>query len=91
MQLVELDRAGVERIVLIVREGDEEELRKRFEIPTGVPMKDNMRIYMEKIHALSKKIIYVVQKTQEGFGHAVLQARRYCGWRRMDFYFHFIL
>jgi UTP-glucose-1-phosphate uridylyltransferase len=76
MQLEELDRAGVERIILIVREGDEEDLKKKFEIPKGIPMKDAMRAYMHKIHALSQKIIYVVQKTQEGFGHAVLQARR---------------
>lgn len=76
MQLEELDRAGVERIILIVREGDEEELRKRFEIPQGIPMKDAMRLYMNKIHALAKKIIYVEQRTQEGFGHAVLQARK---------------
>lgn len=82
MQLEELDRAGVERIILIVRDGDEDELKKRFEIPTNIPMKDTMRVYMSKINAIAKKIIYVVQKTQEGFGHAVLQARRYFEWSK---------
>jgi UTP-glucose-1-phosphate uridylyltransferase/mevalonate kinase len=81
--LDELEKAGIEEIGLIIKPGDRAEYEKLFvrdldlEHYRRLPQK--MRDYQVRIQSLGRKITYIEQKEQLGFGHAVYQARAFAG------------
>ncbi len=80
--LEELDRAGIERICLVVNsEEDRKSYVKLFsEALSGVErqkLPEKAREYDSIIHRIGDKIEYVIQKEKRGFGHAVYQCRQF--------------
>ena len=78
--ILELVEAGIEEIAVIVQPGSEQELRRYF-----LPPDEDCLGKLEKYPALAQeatkmadaagRIQYVLQPRQEGYGHAVYQAR----------------
>jgi UTP--glucose-1-phosphate uridylyltransferase len=78
--ILELLEAGIEEIAIIVQPGGEQEFIRYFEPPSGSYLRK-----LEKYPALAAeasslgvagdRIRYIAQETQEGYGHAVYQAR----------------
>lgn len=80
--LEELDRAGIEKICLVVdSEADRDRYEDLFnnalssEKVSKLPQK--MWDYYQLIHRIGGKLEYVVQKEKKGFGHAVYQCRQF--------------
>ena len=73
--LEELDRIDISEICLIVNNDDkpyyEDFFMKPLEIEHYNKLPNNMKAYEEKIRRISKKLRFVVQEEQKGFGHAV--------------------
>lgn len=80
--LEELDESGMEEIFLIIGKEDELLYKNLF---TKIDKKiyDKLcqadQAYEEKIEKIGKKINYIVQEKQLGFGHAVFLAKKYIG------------
>jgi UTP-glucose-1-phosphate uridylyltransferase/mevalonate kinase len=79
----ELIDSGIEQIAIVVQESDRPEFESLFESLPGI---DNYRklssedqAYCERLLEIGRHISYVVQESQEGFGHAVLCARDWVG------------
>ncbi|GHU70336.1 hypothetical protein FACS1894184_15650 [Clostridia bacterium] len=81
--LEELDRAGIEEIGLIIQPGDQEEYDKLFRHDIRLEhyrkLPEEKRAYNVKIQTIGRKITYIEQKEQLGFGHAVYQAKAFAG------------
>jgi UTP-glucose-1-phosphate uridylyltransferase len=80
----ELEDSGVEEICLIVGGADEiETYQKAFAepLPEGHMSKlpAEMRDYERRIREIGRRLVFVVQEQKLGFGHAVYQAREFCG------------
>lgn len=77
--LEELDQIDISEICLIVNNDDksyyEDFFMKPLEIEHYNKLPNNMKAYEEKISRISKKLRFVVQEEQKGFGHAVFQSR----------------
>ncbi len=79
--LEELDRAGIEKICLVIGEEEQKIYEDYFEKPLAMEhyqkLPKQMQEYEDLIIKLGKKIHYVVQKERKGFGHAVYQCREF--------------
>lgn len=77
--LEELDQIDISEICLIVNNDDksyyEDFFMKPLEIEHYNKLPNSMKAYEEKIRRISKKLRFVVQEEQKGFGHAVFQSR----------------
>lgn len=76
--LEELDISGIEKIYLIIGEGEEKLYNRLFKkLPNKILEKLNNkdRIYEDKIYQIGKKINYITQHEKLGFGHAVYLAK----------------
>lgn len=79
--LEELDRAGIEKICLVI--GEEE--RKMYDDFFGKSLSEEhfrklpkqMQEYERTILRIGQKISYVIQRERKGFGHAVYQCRAF--------------
>ena len=71
--------AGMEEIIIIVQEHDLDEFETFFNVQ--IPIENFNRLpkhfqqYAQRILDIGRKVKFVVQDRQEGFGHAVYQAR----------------
>lgn len=79
--LEELDKAGIEKICLVIGEEEREQYRNYFETPLSDEHYQKLPKYMQEyenmILCLGKKICYVIQTERKGFGHAVYQCRKF--------------
>jgi len=82
--LEQLYDSGIDEICLIVGGEDEIEVYKKY-FQSLLPEKHseklpaNMLEYENKIIEIGKKITFCIQKEKKGFGHAVFQAKDFCG------------
>jgi len=80
--LIELDKAGIEEICIVVQPGEDEMVRRYLAGPD--------RAYLNRLSAhpalaheaasmprFAERVQFVVQHTQEGYGHAVFQTRTF--------------
>ena len=79
--LEELVDAGIEEIALVVQPGQEVVHNRLFVKDTSIQYSDRLpkekRKYNEIIREIGKKITYLYQTKQLGFGHAVYQAKNF--------------
>lgn len=79
--LEELDKAGIEKICLVIGEEEREQYRNYFETPLSEEhyrkLPKHMQEYEDMIIRLGRKLRYVVQTERKGFGHAVYQCREF--------------
>ena len=79
--LEELDRAGIDKICLVIGEEEKEQYRSFFEealpLEHYAKLPKKMQEYEDFILRIGKKLRYVVQKERKGFGHAVYQCREF--------------
>ena len=76
--------SGIEEICLIVQPGDEKHYREYFRRLDDTTIrayrgKDWAVLQSEKLAAFGERLRFVEQKTPEGFGHAVYQAKAFVG------------
>ena len=80
--LLDLDAAGFEEICIIVQPGEEETIRAYVDGPDDIYLKrleKTPELHAEalKMRELAPRIRFAVQHEQEGYGHAVYQAREF--------------
>lgn len=79
--LEELDSIGIEEICLILNREEESFYRDFFMKPLSQAhyekLPKNMRLYEDKIQRISRKLRFVYQEEQRGFGHAVYQSKAF--------------
>lgn len=80
--LLDLDAAGFEEICIIVQPGEEETIRAYVDGPDDAYLKrleKTPELHAEalKMRELAPRIRFAVQHEQEGYGHAVYQAREF--------------
>ena len=79
--LEELDKAGIEKICLVIGEEEQAFYKEFFEKPLSEEhlnkLSKESREYEERILRIGKKIRYAIQKERKGFGHAVYQCREF--------------
>lgn len=79
--LEELDRLEIEEICLILNREEEEYYTDYFykKLPENhyAKLPENMKEYENKIDRIAKKLKFVYQDEQRGFGHAVYQAKQF--------------
>lgn len=75
--------AGIEEIVIIVQENDLEEFRAFFNTQVSIEnynkLPRHFQQYAQRIIEMGRRISFVTQKAQEGFGHAIFCAREAVG------------
>ncbi len=75
--------AGIEEVIIIVQETDLEDFRsfftKQITIENYNKLPRNFQDYARRILEIGRRITFVVQTAQEGFGHAVYCARQAVG------------
>jgi UTP-glucose-1-phosphate uridylyltransferase/mevalonate kinase len=75
--------AGIEEIVIIVQPDDLEDFRSFFNDPVSIEnynkLPRNFQAFANRILDIGKRITFVTQQTQEGFGHAIYCAREAVG------------
>jgi UTP-glucose-1-phosphate uridylyltransferase/mevalonate kinase len=75
--------AGVEEVIIIVQENDLEDFRsfftKQITIENYNKLPRNFQDYARRILEIGRRVTYVTQTAQEGFGHAVYCARQAVG------------
>jgi UTP-glucose-1-phosphate uridylyltransferase/mevalonate kinase len=75
--------AGIEEIIIIVQENDLEEFRAFFEeqitIENYNKLPRHFQEYAQQILEIGRRVTFVTQPAQEGFGHAVYCARQAVG------------
>jgi UTP-glucose-1-phosphate uridylyltransferase/mevalonate kinase len=79
--LEELDKEGIEEIILVVGEEEADEFKAVFEYETDAGFRKKLPLYVREYYdtilRIGGKIRYAVQHERRGFGHAVYQARPY--------------
>jgi UTP--glucose-1-phosphate uridylyltransferase len=80
--LRELDAAGIEEICLIVQPREQEIIRAYLNGPDDTYLKrlaahPELAREASEMRRLAKRVQFVEQRTQEGYGHAVLQTRAF--------------
>ena len=76
-------QAGLEEVIIIVQEHDLEEFQSFFNVQ--IPIENYNKLprqfqeYAHRILEIGRKVTFVVQSNQEGFGHAVYCAREAVG------------
>jgi UTP-glucose-1-phosphate uridylyltransferase/mevalonate kinase len=75
--------AGIEQVIIIVQEDDLDEFRKLFSEQVSIEnynkLPRHFQDYARRILEIGRRITFVVQTTQQGFGHAVWSAREAVG------------
>lgn len=75
--------AGIEEVVIIVQENDLNEFRSFFEVQVTIEnynkLPRHFKDYAQRILEIGRRVSFVTQTTQEGFGHAVYCARQEIG------------
>ncbi len=75
--------AGIEEIIVIVQENDLEDFRSFFNTQVSIEnynkLSRNFQNYARQILEIGRRVSFVTQKTQEGFGHAIFCARKAVG------------
>jgi UTP-glucose-1-phosphate uridylyltransferase/mevalonate kinase len=75
--------AGVEEVVIIVQEDDLEDFRSFFASQVSIENYNKLPVrfqeYARRILEIGRRVRFVTQKAQEGFGHAVYCAREALG------------
>jgi len=75
--------AGVEEIAVIVQQSDFSRFEEFFKTPLPIEnynkLQQDDRKYSEYLLEIGRKITFIVQESQEGFGHAVYTARDWVG------------
>jgi UTP--glucose-1-phosphate uridylyltransferase len=75
--------AGLEEIIIIVGPGDLEAFELLFTSPTPDEvyrrLGPDLQDYSDRILSMGRQVAFVIQTSQEGFGHAVYQARELVG------------
>jgi UTP-glucose-1-phosphate uridylyltransferase/mevalonate kinase len=75
--------AGIEEVVIIVQEGDLEDFRSFFDQQISIEnfnkLPRNFQEYARRILDIGRRVTFVTQTAQEGFGHAVYCAREAIG------------
>jgi UTP-glucose-1-phosphate uridylyltransferase/mevalonate kinase len=75
--------AGIEEVIIIVQEEDLAEFRSFFNIQVSIEnynkLPDHFQEYAQRLLDMGRRVKFVVQETQQGFGHAVYQAREAVG------------
>ncbi len=70
--------AGIEDVVIIVQEGDLEAFRSFFNVQVSIEnynkLPRHFQEYARRILEIGRHVSFVVQRAQEGFGHAVYSA-----------------
>lgn len=82
--LLDLDAAGFEEICIIVQPGEEATVRAYTDGPDDAYIsrlegKPELHAEALKMRELGKRITFAVQHEQEGYGHAVYQAKDFAG------------
>ena len=82
--LLELESAGFEEICIIIQPGEEAAIRAYLGGPDDAYVKrleQYPALHAEalRMRGLSKRVRFAVQKTQDGYGHAVFQSREFVG------------
>lgn len=67
--------AGIEKVIIIVQENDLEAFRSFFNVQVSIEnynkLPRNFQAYAQRILEIGRRVTFVTQKAQEGFGHAV--------------------
>jgi UTP-glucose-1-phosphate uridylyltransferase/mevalonate kinase len=75
--------AGIEEVILIVQENDLEDFRSFFEVQVTIEnfnkLPRHFQDYAQRILEIGRRVSFVTQGAQEGFGHAVYCARQAIG------------
>ncbi len=75
--------AGIEEIIIIVQPDDLDEFRSFFNDPISIEnfnkLPRHFQDYAGRILDIGKRVTFVTQKAQEGFGHAIFCARQAVG------------
>jgi UTP-glucose-1-phosphate uridylyltransferase/mevalonate kinase len=75
--------AGIEEVILIVQENDLEDFRSFFEVQVTIEnynkLPRHFQDYAQRILEIGRRVSFVAQGAQEGFGHAVYCARQAVG------------
>jgi UTP-glucose-1-phosphate uridylyltransferase/mevalonate kinase len=75
--------AGIEEVIIIVQENDLEDFRsfftKQITIENYNKLPGNFQDYARRILEIGRRVTFVTQTAQEGFGHAVYCARQAVG------------
>jgi UTP-glucose-1-phosphate uridylyltransferase len=76
-------QAGIEEVVIIVQEEDLDEFHSFFNTQISIEnynkLPRHFQEYAHRILDIGKRVTFVIQQTQEGFGHAVYCAREVIG------------
>lgn len=75
----ELLASGLEEICIVANPANLEPIRQHFLAPAPRPGKEWMTPLSEALADMAGRLTFVVQETQDGFGHAVYQARAWAG------------
>lgn len=75
--------AGIEEVIIIVQEDDLEDFRVFFNVQVSIENYNKLprqfQEYSQRILEMGRRVKFVAQSTQEGFGHAVYCAREAIG------------
>ncbi|MBP1622804.1 MAG: putative UTP--glucose-1-phosphate uridylyltransferase [Acidobacteria bacterium] len=75
--------AGIEEVVIIVQENDLNDFRSFFEVQVTIEnynkLPRHFQEYAQQILEIGRRVSFVTQQAQEGFGHAVYCAREAVG------------
>jgi UTP-glucose-1-phosphate uridylyltransferase/mevalonate kinase len=75
--------AGIEEVIIIVQEDDQDEFERFFNTQISIEnynkLAPNFQDYARRIVEIGQRVKFVVQRTQEGFGHAIFCAREAVG------------
>lgn len=76
-------RAGIEQVIIIVQEHDLEAFRSFFNVQITIENYNKLsppfQAYARELLEIGRHVTFVIQETQEGFGHAVYCAREAVG------------
>ena len=77
----ELLASGIEEVCIVANPANVEPMRRHFQgpAPRVSPGKEWMRPLSDALADMARRLTFVVQETQEGYGHAVFQAREWVG------------
>ncbi len=76
-------QAGIEEVIIIVQHDDLDEFASFFNTQVSIEnynkLPQHFQEYAHRILEIGKRVTFVVQQNQEGFGHAVYCAREFIG------------
>jgi UTP-glucose-1-phosphate uridylyltransferase/mevalonate kinase len=75
--------AGLEEVIIIVQEDDLEDFRSFFNAQVSIEnfnkLPPHFQEYAQRLLEIGRRVTFVTQQTQQGFGHAVYSAREAIG------------